>query len=123
MKIRVTCNQEVIAEVAKELGLPVLEVKDIVNSQSLFTKQVMESSTFDGVRWPYFGVFKAKPKEIQIINHLKGLNEEQKKEFKLKLKQGFYNHEITKRRKRERSKGGGQGEVNNTNSLSGTNPN
>lgn len=103
MKVRATCNHEILTEVARELGLQFSDVKEMVNSQSLFTKQVIESNSFDGVRWPYFGVFKAKTKEVQIINHLKGLTEEQKKEFKQKLRLGYYKqYEDTKRQKRER---------------------
>ena len=82
------CNQVVLREVANELGLPIETVKAIVNSQSYYTKQVMESNTFDSVRWPYLGVFKSKPKEVQMINHLKGLSPEQQKEFKRRVRAG-----------------------------------
>lgn len=103
MKVRATCNHEILTEVAKELGLQFADVKEIVNNQSLFTKQIIESNSFDGVRWPYFGVFKAKTKEVQIINHLKGLTEQQKKDFKQKLRQGYFKqYEDAKRQKRER---------------------
>lgn len=96
MKARSTCNQEVMTKVAEELGLTLTEVKAIVNAQSAYTKNLMESSSFDGVRWPYLGVFKAKPKEVQVINHLKGLTPEQQIEFKRELREGKYkrNYEI-----------------------------
>lgn len=55
----------------------------------------MEDNTFDGVRWPYLGVFKSKPKEVQILNHLKGLTPEQQREFKQQIKDGLF------RRKRD----------------------
>lgn len=79
---RVVCNQIILREVASELGLPLETVKDIVNFQSEYTKEVMESNSFDSVRWPYLGVFKSKPKEVQMINHLRGMTPEQQAEFK-----------------------------------------
>lgn len=112
MKVRATCNHEILTEVAKELGLSFFDVREIVNSQSLFTKQIIESNSFDGVRWPYFGVFKAKPKEVQIINHLKGLTDEQKKEFKQRLRNSYYiEYEKSKRQKREKLEGHQQDNV------------
>jgi len=89
-KVKTTCNTEVFTEVAKELGLTVAVVKEIFNTHSLFTKKTMEDNTFDGVRWPFLGVFKSKPKEVQVINHLKGLTPEQQKEFKQQIKAGFF---------------------------------
>ncbi len=86
MRAQITCNQEVFSAVAKELGVSIAEVKQIYNAQSLFIKQTMESNTFDGVRWPYFGVFRSKPQEVQIINHLKGLLKDQKSVFMQTLK-------------------------------------
>jgi hypothetical protein len=80
----------VFSEVAKELGLPMSTVKEIFNAHSLFTRKVMESNTFDGVRWPYLGVFKSKPKEVQFINHMKGLTPEQQEEFKQEVRAGKY---------------------------------
>ena len=78
----------VMREVANELGLPLETVRIIVNSQSQFTKEIMESNSFDSIRWPYMGVFKSKPKEVQIINHLKGLSPEQQREFKRRIRAG-----------------------------------
>lgn len=87
-KTKTTCNQAVFSEVAKELGLTIQNVKDIFNSHSLYTRTTMENNTFDGVRWPYLGVFRSKPKEVQILNHLKGLTPEQQKEFKQQVREG-----------------------------------
>lgn len=105
-KSKTTCNQEVYSEVAKELGLPILVVKEVFAAHSAYTKQVMESNTFDGIRWPYLGVFRSKPKEVQVINHMKGLTPEQQKEFKQKIREGKYRllrDEIAKRRERKRT--------------------
>lgn len=98
-KTKTTCNQEVFVEVAKELGLSVATVKEIFNSHSLYTRKTMESNTFDGVRWPYLGVFKSKPKEVQFINHLKGLTPEQQEEFKTQVREGKF--KIGERRRTE----------------------
>lgn len=89
-KTRSTCNLEVFTEVAKELGLTLPIVKEIFNTHSAFTKYVMESNTFDGVRWPYLGVFRSKPKEVQILNHLKGLTLDQQKLFKEQVRMGKF---------------------------------
>ena len=49
----------------------------------------MSNNTFHGVRWPYFGVFKAKHKVIQVLNYMKGLDPIQKEFFRLQLKQRY----------------------------------
>lgn len=93
MKIKhnkVICNQEVFSDVAKELGLPINIVRTVFQMHSSFTKETMENNTFDGVRWPFLGVFKSKPKEVQVLNHLKGLTPEQQVIFKQELKEGKY---------------------------------
>jgi hypothetical protein len=82
------CNEEVFRTVAEELGLDVKVVREIYGVQSLFTKKTMESNTFDGVRHPYFGVFKVKPKLVQISSHMRGLKKEAQKIFKEALKNG-----------------------------------
>lgn len=81
-KNRLLCNHMCIVEVAQELGLDIKVVKAIVDSQSEYTKVVMESNSFDSVRWPYFGVFRSKPKEIQMLSYLRGMTPEQQKDFK-----------------------------------------
>lgn len=82
------CNLVIIKEVAAELGLDFKIVKNMVDSQSEYTKVVMESDSFDSIRWPYLGVFKSKPKEVQMINHLKGMTPEQAAEFKKLVRTG-----------------------------------
>lgn len=76
-------NERLYLEVSRELDLPLKLVKDVIlNGQSKFTAITMASNTFDGIRWPYFGVFKAKHKEVQILNHMKGLDDIQKTFFR-----------------------------------------
>lgn len=89
-KPKVICNQVAMREVANELGLDIETVKSIISSQSYFTKQVMESNTFDSIRWPYLGIFKSKPKEVQLLNHLRGLTLEQQRDFKRRVRSGEY---------------------------------
>lgn len=80
----------IMQEIAKELGFPVDTIKKVVDSQSEFTKEVIESGTFDSVRWPYLGVFRSKPKEVQILNYLKGMTPEQQIDFKRDVRSGKF---------------------------------
>jgi len=83
---RIFCNISVLKEVAGELGLTLEQTKKIIESQSEYTAIVMASDTYDSIRWPYLGVFKSKPKEVQMINHLRGMTPEQQKEFKIAVR-------------------------------------
>jgi hypothetical protein len=85
---RLFCNNLITKEVALELGLTLEIVRQIINVQSEYTKEVIESSTFDSIRWPYLGVFKSKPKEIMMINYIKGMTPDQAKEFKHAVRTG-----------------------------------
>ena len=85
---RAVCNQEALHAVSEELGLDLKVTRELVKIQSEFTRKVMESNTFDGVRWPFFGVFKAKPKIVQITSHMRGLNKAEQKLFKKRIKEG-----------------------------------
>lgn len=85
---KVYCNERCIVEVAQELGLPVKVVREIVSTQSEYTRMIMESNTFDSIRLPYMGIFKSKPKELQMINHLRGMTPEQAREFKHAVRTG-----------------------------------
>jgi len=78
-----TVNERLYLEVSRELNIPIKTVKDvIINGQGMFTAFTMASNTFDGVRWPFFGAFKAKHKVVQVYNHMQGLDENQKQFFK-----------------------------------------
>lgn len=88
MPDRLFCNDWILKEVAQELGLNVSVVKSIIDSQSEYTKIIIESNTFDFVRWPYLGVFKSKPKEIQILQYLQGMTPEQASQFKKDVRTG-----------------------------------
>ena len=74
-------NEKLIRQISEELDLPIKQVREIVGSQSKFTTEVMRSDMFDSVRWPYFGVFKAKVKHANVLNYMKGLNSAQRKFF------------------------------------------
>lgn len=76
-------NDRIYLEISRELDISIKLVKDVVlNGQSKFTAFTMANNTFDGVRWPYFGVFKAKHKVVQVLNYMKGLEPAQKQFFK-----------------------------------------
>lgn len=85
---RKICNEPIVKEVAKELGLTTKQTEQIINSQSEFTKKIMESGTFDSVRWRFLGMFKSKPKEVQMLEYLKGLDPEQQRIFKKAVRTG-----------------------------------
>ena len=85
---RVYCNTLILKEVAAELGLPIEVVKEIVSVQTEYTKQTIEQGTYDSIRWPYLGIFKSKPKEVMMLNHLAGMTPEQQKEFKRDVRTG-----------------------------------
>tara|TARA_R100001086_G_scaffold152454_1_gene81150 strand:+ start:1297 stop:1602 length:306 start_codon:yes stop_codon:yes gene_type:complete len=93
-------NEELLQEIAEDIDLPVKMVKEIVNSQSKFTAEVIRSGLFDTVRWPYFGTFKAKVKHATILNYMKGLTPEQRKFFGYQKKMA-YEKKKAKRNKRK----------------------
>ena len=87
---KVSCNQQALKEVADELGLPKKTVEEIVSSQFEFVKITMEGNTYDSVRVGYLGVFKSKPKEVQILNYLRGMTKDQQVDFKRLVRQGKF---------------------------------
>lgn len=61
-------EEQIMKEMSADMGIPYSQIRDIViGGQSAFTAHVMRSNTFDGVRWPHFGVFSVKYKYLQ--NH------------------------------------------------------
>ena len=85
---RKLCNEELYKEVAEEFSLTSEMVRDIiVEGQSKFTTVIMKSGTFDSIRWPYLGVFKAKTKLIQVLNYSLGLNNSQRRQLKKNIKE------------------------------------
>ena len=87
---KVTCNAQILTEVAGELGLPRKVVEEIVSSQFEFVKNTIEGNTYDSVRLAYLGTFKSKPKEVQILNYLRGMTPDQQVEFKRQVRQGKF---------------------------------
>lgn len=82
------CNRECIRDTAKALGLSNKDVEEIVNIQSAYLRFIMESGTFDSVRFPALGCFRSKPLEVQMLEHLKGLTKEQQEDFKKQVRTG-----------------------------------
>ncbi len=64
---------EVYAETSRELGIPLSEVRKIMEHQSKFTRAVIEKGSFDTVRWPGIGKFEIRIKKLQMLNEKKGL--------------------------------------------------
>ena len=61
-------KEQVTREVARQMGLPVREVRDIVDSQFDTVRRVIELGDFQSVKLDYFGKFLAKPKRVQLLN-------------------------------------------------------
>ena len=81
-------NDQILREVSKELGLPLKEVKEVVDAQSQYVRFIIENGMFDSVRLPSLGAFVSKPVEIQMLEHLKGMTPDQQKEFKKLVRTG-----------------------------------
>jgi hypothetical protein len=81
-------NDQILKETAKELGLTVKEVKEVVDAQSQYVKFIIENGMFDSVRLPNLGAFVSKPVEIQMLEHLKGMTIDQQREFKKLVRTG-----------------------------------
>lgn len=101
---RIFCNDHLIREVAQELGLSVEVVKNMVATQSEYTRIVMESNTFDFIRWPYLGIFRSKPKEIQMLQYLQGMTPDQAAEFKKAVRTGKIRLDAWKDKANDKSK-------------------
>ena len=86
-----TSNERIYKEIALEMGIPEKLVQDVIlHGQSKCTAVTVRSNTFDGVKWPYLGKFKAKHKSVQILQYMKGLNPIQREFFLGNLKKGQY---------------------------------
>jgi len=76
-------------EMSADLDIPYSMIRDVViNGQAQFTKHVMESGQFNGVRWPYFGAFKVKARNVQVKKYMQGLNEVQRSIMRVRIKEG-----------------------------------
>lgn len=102
---RIYCNPVIVVEVAKELGLTKKQVEEMVSCQSEYTKMVIESGTFDNIRWVYLGVFKSKPKELQILQYLQGMTPEQGAQFKKDIRTGRIRLDAWKDKLKEKQNG------------------
>ncbi len=80
-------DHELMKEVSQETGIPFGMVKDfIINGQSMFTKHIMETSSYDSVRWPQLGIFKLKYKYMMIKKHMYGMKGMYRRIFRKTLK-------------------------------------
>lgn len=67
-----TSNLNLYQQVAKETGVSVEMVQEIVQAQSSFIRTTVERGAFESVSLVYLGKIKAKLKYIQYINQNKG---------------------------------------------------
>lgn len=85
--IHETIEDEVLKEVAEEMGMPYNQVRDIViNGQSGFTKHIMESDGLGSVRWPKIGLFKLKEKHMMVKKHMYGMPDISRKIYREVIK-------------------------------------
>jgi hypothetical protein len=103
-----TMNESLFFELSLEMGLPVSTIRDVINNgQSRFTAHVISNNEFNGVRWPYFGVFRAKHKSVQVLSYMKGLDEIQKKFFRDQLRRKKWeNYQKAKKNGKNKASGG-----------------
>jgi len=76
------CNSRLVKEVANENNITQESVNDILNSVSSFVHLTIKSGSLEGVRLPYLGVFKVKPRTQQYKDYLHSLGPDMKKMFK-----------------------------------------
>jgi hypothetical protein len=83
------CNDIVTEEVSAELGLSTAFINDIIkNGQSAFIKETIHRGAFQAIRIVYLGKLAVKPKRVQVMNHLNGLDEQQRENFNNAARQG-----------------------------------
>lgn len=101
-----TINDDLYLEVSLEMGIPVSLVKDVINNgQGKFTAHVMSNNEFNGVRWPYFGTFRAKHKSVQVLSYMKGLDPIQKKFFLEQLRRQKRENYMKKKNGKDKTAG------------------
>lgn len=66
---RSNCKEQVISEVAQELGYKYFTVSAVFHSQFQFTAKTMKEGNFEGVRIPLLGRFRVKPGRLQYLNN------------------------------------------------------
>ena len=76
------CNDRLTKEVASENNLTQETVLDVLGSVSKFIHYTIKSGSLEGVRIPYLGVFKVKPRAQQYKDYLHSLGPYMKKMFK-----------------------------------------
>lgn len=62
-------RKEIIKQISENIGAPISEVEQIVNSQSEYVAYVMEHSGFETVMLPYLGKFLVNPKRLKYLNN------------------------------------------------------
>ena len=67
------CNSKAIAETIVRTGESQKAVEHAVSFYSAFTAERIREGGFESVRFPHFGIFKAKLKEIQMRNFIRSL--------------------------------------------------
>lgn len=71
MNKKINCNKQVERETSRLLNIDPNIVADVISFHSKYTKEIIESNSFDGVRYLYLGKIVAKIKKLQMRNEYK----------------------------------------------------
>lgn len=73
------CNDRVVEETVAETGESKALVEHVINFQLNFIGRKIEEGSFESVRVPNFGVFRAKLKSVQWNHYMRSMNENYRK--------------------------------------------
>lgn len=73
MARRKTCNDRLRAETAQETGESVKTIDLIMEWQTAFIVRTIQTGTFEAIKVPAFGTFRAKLRQIQVKDYYRGM--------------------------------------------------
>lgn len=85
-KKKIIVNNQVVEEVANELGLTKSLVNLVVSHQTKYTTEVIKADHYESVRWAYLGIFKVNFKQLSIIKQMKGMGKVDRILLSMKLR-------------------------------------
>lgn len=67
-----TSNEYILERVSLEFGLPIQLIREVVQTQSAFTRLTIKEGGMDGILWPVFGKIRVKAKKVHAIHYATG---------------------------------------------------
>jgi hypothetical protein len=67
------CNEKVLLETTIKTGESRKTVESVIKHQSRFIHSKIREGSFESIRVPYFGIFKAKLRSVQMLNFMQTL--------------------------------------------------